>query len=120
MSKQHIHIGVEDADRGFERFVKSWHKAETGDTEQTEIHLNFEDFAMLASVLTPKRLELMKILRQHGPFSIRALAKKLQRDYKNVHVDVSALEVAGLIQRTEEGLLVAPWDVIDAHLRLVA
>ncbi len=120
MSKQHIHIGVEDADRGFERFLDAWHKAEAGKIEQAEIHLNFEDFAMLASVLTPKRLELMKTLRQHGPLSVRALSKQLERDYKNVHVDASALEEVGLIQQTEEGLLVAPWDVIDAHVRLVA
>ncbi len=118
--KQHIHIGVEDADHGFERFVKAWHETRVNETGQAEIHLNFEDFAMLASVLTPKRMELMKTLRQHGPLSVRALAKQLQRDYKNVHVDVSALEDADLIQRTENGLLVAPWDVIDAHLRLVA
>ena len=120
MSKQHIHIGVEDAERGFDRFVEAWHKAEAGDTEQSEIHLNFEDLAMLASVLTPKRLELLKTLRQQGPLSVRALAKQLERDYKNVHVDVAALEQAELIQRTEDGFLVAPWDVIDAHVRLVA
>lgn len=120
MSKQHIHIGVEDANRGYERFVEAWHKAEADETKQAEIHLNFEDFAMLASVLTPKRLELMKTLRQHGPLSVRTLAKQLERDYKNVHTDASSLEKAGLIQRNEEGLLVAPWDVIDAHVRLVA
>jgi len=75
---------------------------------------------MLASVLTPKRLELMKTLRQHGPLSVRALSKQLERDYKNVHVDTSALEEVSLIQQTEEGLLLVPWDVIDAHVRLVA
>ena len=120
MSKQHIHIGVEDADRGFDRFVEAWHKTEAGEFEQTEIHLNYEDFAMLVSVLTPKRVELMKTLRQQGPLSVRALSKQLERDYKNVHADAAALEAADLIQRTEEGLLVAPWDVIDAHVRLVA
>lgn len=120
MDKQHIHIGVEDADRGYDRFVEAWHKAETGETEQAEIHLNFEDFAMLASVLTPKRLVLMKTLRQQGPLSVRALAKTLERDYKNVHVDARELEAVELIQRNDEGLLVAPWDVIDAHVRLVA
>ncbi|MGB5604358.1 MAG: hypothetical protein WBO14_18195 [Gammaproteobacteria bacterium] len=82
MIKQHIHIGVDDAHHGFDRFVEAWHKAETGDIEQAEIHLNFEDFAMLSSVLTPKRLELMKTLRQNGPLSVRALAKKLERNYK--------------------------------------
>ncbi len=120
MNKQHIHIGGEDANRGFERFVEAWHKADAGKIENAEIHLNFEDFAMLASVLTPKRLQLMKALRQHGPLSVRALAKLLERDYKNVHVDTRTLKNADLIQRTEDGLLVAPWDVIDAHVRLVA
>ena len=75
---------------------------------------------MLLSVLTPKRLELLRSLRQHGPLSVRALAKQLKRDYKNVHRDAGALEDVGLIARTEEGLLVAPWDVIDAHVHLVA
>jgi predicted transcriptional regulator len=118
--RKHIHIGVEEADRGFERFVEAWREAEAGDVEQVEIHLNYEDFAMLAAVMTPKRLELMKTLRQLGPLSVRALAKQLERDYKNVHTDTSALEEVELIQRSEEGLLVAPWDVIDAHVRLVA
>lgn len=120
MSKHHIHIGVEEADRGYARFIEAWHKAEAGESEQAEMHLNFEDFARLAAVLTPKRLELMKALRQHGPLSVRALAKHLDRDYKNVHADVSALEDVDLVQRTEKKLLVAPWDVIDAHVRLVA
>ncbi len=86
----------------------------------TEIHLNFEDFSILLSTLTPKRLELLKSLRQHGPMSVRALAKQLERDYKNIYTDVSALEEINLIIRTEENLITAPWDVIDTHLQLVA
>ena len=120
MNKQHIHIGVEDAGGAYKRFVDAWHKAETSTIDQAEIHLNFESFSMLASVLTPKRLELMKVLRQKGLLSIRALSKQVGRDYKNVHTDVIALEAVDLIQRTEDGLLVVPWDVIDAHVRLVA
>lgn len=120
MTKQHIHIGVEDANRGFDRFVEAWHRAETGEINRAEIHLNFEDLAGLVSVLTPKRLELMKTLRQQGPLSIRELSKQLSRDYKNVHTDAGVLEAVDLIQRNAEGLLVAPWDVIDAHVRLVA
>lgn len=116
-NKQHIHISVEDANCGFERFVEAWHNSEAGEIEQAEMHLGFGDFAMLAAVLSPKRLELMKILRQHGPLSVRALSKQLERDDKNIHADVSALEEVNLIHRTEEGLLVVPWDVIDAHVR---
>jgi predicted transcriptional regulator len=44
----------------------------------------------------------------------------VERDYKNVHVDTRALEEAGLVERTESGTLQAPWDIINAHLSLVA
>ncbi len=120
MTKRRIHIGIEDAEQGFPRFVRAWHKAEQSESGEVEVHLNFEDFSMLTSILTPKRLELLKCLRQQGPLSIRALAKLLQRDYKNVHGDMAVLIEAGLVQKTEKGLFQAPWDVIDAHVRLVA
>jgi predicted transcriptional regulator len=120
MSNQHINIGVENAEQGFARFIGVWHKAESGDANATEMHLNFEDFSMLLAVLTPRRLELLKHLRQHGPLSVRALSKGLSRDYKNVYDDTRALQEAGLIERKADNTLQAPWDVIDAHVRLVA
>ncbi len=55
-------------------------------------HRNIIDTFLLinkvTSVLTPKRLALLKSLRPHGPLSIRALSKQLERDYKNVHTQV--------------------------------
>lgn len=120
MIKQHIHIGVEESRHGFDRFMDAWKKAESEEFNDIEVHLNFEDFATLASILTPKRLELLRKLRQEGPLSVRALSKAVSRDYKNVHVDATELEAVDLIQRDGEGLLIAPWDVIDAHFRLVA
>jgi len=120
MSKKHIHVGVEDANHGLNRFVEAWHKAEQGDIANEEVHLNYEDLSMLLSVLSPKRIELLKALRQKGPMSVRSLAKESGRDYKNVHTDIATLEESGLIERTENDLLSAPWDVIDAHVQLVA
>lgn len=120
MTTQHIHIGVEDANRGYERFVEAWNAADGGDDVKPEVHLNFEDFSMLAAILTPKRLELLKALKREGAMNVRSLSKLVGRDYKNVHVDSAELESAGLIQRNNDGLLIAPWDVIDAHFSLVA
>ena len=37
------------------------------------------------------------------------------RDYKNVHSDVQALLIAGLL-RKEGGRIVAPWDEVSASL----
>ncbi len=120
MSKRHIHIGTEDPDRGFQRFTQAWERAEQGQITEAEVHLNFEDLSMLLTILTPRRLEVIKTLRQQGPMSVRALSKLLERDYKNVHADTRALDDVGLLKRTDEGTIQAPWDVIDAHVRLVA
>lgn len=120
MSKQRIHVGTESAERGFKRFKDAWHRAEQDKLTETEVHLNYKDLPMLLAILTPRRLEILKVLRQQGPLSVRALALKVDRNYKNVHTDMRELETAGLLERTEEGTLHAPWDVIDAHLSLVA
>ncbi|MCF6229280.1 MAG: MarR family transcriptional regulator [Gammaproteobacteria bacterium] len=120
MNKQHINIGMENAERGFQRFADAWGRAEQGQINEAEVHLNFEDLSMLLSILTPRRLEALKTLRQQGPLSVRALSKSLKRDYKNVHTDIRALEDVGLLERTDEGTLQTPWDVIDAHVQLVA
>ena len=120
MKQQKIDIGVSTAKESYQRFIEAWHQAESGELADVEVHLNFEDLETLVSVLTAKRLELLKTLRKQGPMSVRALAKALERDYKNVHVDTAALEAVNLIQRNDDGKVLAPWDVIDAQLRLVA
>ena len=120
MNKQHIHVGIEDEQADFDRFIDVWHRACAGEDVEPQVHLNFENLSLLMSILTPKRLELLKELRAVGPLSVRALSKHLKRDYKNVHVDCSELERVDLIERDEEGLLVAPWDAINAQFQLVA
>lgn len=120
MAKVTVHVGFGDEDRSYERFIEMWHRAERGEAIEPEVHLTYPDFETLFRVLTPRRMELLRALRQRGPSSVRALATGLERDYKNVHGDVAALEEEGLILRTEEGLIEAPWDGIDAHYSLVA
>jgi len=38
----------------------------------------------------------------------------------DLHADVRALEQVGLLERGAKGELQVPWDVIDAHMKLVA
>ena len=120
MTRRHVHIGMEPEERGFDRFVNAWEQAARDDNVDAEVHLNFEDLSMLLSVITPRRLDILKTLRKQGSMSIRALAAELSRDYKNVHSDTRTLKEVGLLELTESGTLQAPWDVIDAHLSLVA
>ena len=63
---------------------------------------------------------LLKKLRTTGPMSVRALARAVERDSKNVHTDVRRLEQIGLIGRTKDNRIEVPWDIVEAHLRLAA
>lgn len=93
----------ESAEAMARRFIDAWHRAERGEAVE-EHHLSFESCARLASVLTPRRLELLRHLRRHPAVSIAELARAIGRDYKRVHADVEALAAAGLIDRTPVGL----------------
>jgi predicted transcriptional regulator len=51
---------------------------------------------------------------------LRALARELERDYKNVHTDVRRLEQIGLIDRNKDDKVRVPWDIVEARLKLAA
>ena len=66
--------------------------------EPQDTELNFTDAANLLATLSEKRMELLMFLHQHGPLNIRQLAKRLERDYSNVHTDVKLLSGLGLVE----------------------
>jgi predicted transcriptional regulator len=43
-----------------------------------------------------------------GPLAIRGVARRLSRDVKAVHGDVHALLNAGVLQKTDDSLVVLP------------
>ncbi len=44
------------------------------------------------NALTARRIELLEFLNRNGPSSIKEIAEKTHRDYKNVYDDISALD----------------------------
>jgi len=57
----------------------------------------FTDFVALRSFLTPKRLELIRLIRKHAPGSIAQLARLAKRDFARVYQDVRVLSEAGIV-----------------------
>ncbi len=53
--------------------------------------------------LTPRRLEILEHVRMHNVKSIKDLAEKLNRNYKNVYDDLKALERWGLVTLPRRG-----------------
>jgi hypothetical protein len=66
--------------------------------------------------MTAKRWELIRTMTGAGPLSIRETARRVDRDVKGVHGDVHTLLTAGILQKTEDGLVVFPYDTIRAIL----
>lgn len=64
--------------------------------------LVFASLTDMAQALTPKRLDLLRLIRRHQPSSIRELAQLAGRDPKNVQTDVKALETLGLVDSEGE------------------
>lgn len=61
----------------------------------------FTSFEAVRKVLTPKRLELLHIIKTQNPTSISELARLAKRDVKNVADDVKYLAEVGLIDKKE-------------------
>ena len=60
------------------------------------------------SKLTPRRMELLDFLSENRVESINELAKRINRDVKNVYNDVKALEELQFISLTGEGRRLIP------------
>ena len=71
---------------------------------QKSARISFASPELLWQVLTAKRWELLKVLCGAGPVSIREAARRVSRDVKAVHSDITALLNAGVLERTAEGV----------------
>ena len=83
-----------------------------------DYRLSFESARSLFAELTPARLDLLDTLRRVGPCSVYALAKAAERNYSNVHTDVSRLEELGLLERDDESAISVPYDAVEILLPL--
>lgn len=86
--------------------------------ESIDYRLSFESARTLFSEVTPSRLDLLDTLRKFGPCSVYALAKKADRNYSNVHTDISRLEELSLVERTAKDKIFVPFDAIEILMPL--
>src|SRR5881392_2676417 len=87
---------------------------------QPSARISFATPELLWKVLTAKRWELLKALCGAGPVSIRETARRVGRDVKAVHSDVTALLNAGVLEHAEGGGIVFPFEAIKVEFLLQA
>ncbi len=111
MKIKKIKIRIKDLKSMLDDFVKTGEAIERGEKlkpvkGRPEVY--FTSFEALRKVLTPKRLELLHIIKMKKPSSINELARIAKRDLKNVADDVKYLEQVGLIERKKTANRTAP------------
>lgn len=115
-----VKVGITTEKASAKEFVEAWKRAERKERHQEPAErLYFLDAGALLKVLSTQRLALLTELRRDGTLKISELARRLNRNYKNVHDDVSLLKQAGLIEQDERGAYV-PYDIIRAEIDLAA
>ncbi|MCL4476403.1 MAG: MarR family transcriptional regulator [Nitrospirae bacterium] len=101
MKVKRIKIGIKDLKTALDDFVKTGEAVERGERVKKETGTYFTSFEAFRKALTPKRLELLHIIKTKKPSSINELARIAKRDIKNVADDVKYLEQIGLIEKEE-------------------
>lgn len=97
-------------------FVRVW---KTGKSDKAA-RISFASPELLWRVLTVKRWELLKVLCGAGPVTIREAARRVGRDVKAVHGDVTALLNAGVLERAQGGGIVFPFEAVKVEFMLEA
>jgi predicted transcriptional regulator len=86
----------------------------------SDARISFAAPELLWEVLTAKRWELLKALCGAGPVSIREASRRVGRDVKAVHGDVTALLKAGILSRDAKSRIEFPYDAVKVEFLLRA
>lgn len=97
-------------------FTQAWKAGKA----QKSARISFATPELLWQVLTAKRWELLKALCGAGPVSIREAARRVSRDVKAVHGDVTALISAGVLNRADGGGIEFPYEAVRVEFLLQA
>ena len=111
--KLEIRIGA--AADALDRFEAAWNRVQEGRAMRPLDILSFPTLPLLLKTLSPARWALLRKLRTGGALSIYELARRLQRNYKNVHTDVTQLAALGVLERASDNRVLVPWDVLRAE-----
>jgi predicted transcriptional regulator len=72
--------------------------------------INYPSYEVLYKQLTPARLAVLGAMAGAGAMSIREISRRMNRDFKGVHGDVTALFRNGLLKKTAGGQMIFPYD----------
>ncbi|OON40960.1 glycosyl transferase family 1 [Izhakiella australiensis] len=103
-----LHISVTTIDEISSRYAAAW----DGDKSARGHFLSFLSWESLHDTLSPNRMNIINAMTGAGELSIREVARRVNRDVRAVHSDITKLITQGVIDKGESGI-VFPYD--DIH-----
>ncbi len=125
MRVKRVVIGIQTLEEGLRKFAEAADAAIRGERRKREDGVFFTSLEAMRRVLTPRRLELLHLIREKAPGSVYQLAGLAQREIANVQDDVALLARVGLVTlrlvRTPRRRVVprVPYDQLQVHIPLI-
>ena len=102
MKVKNLKIRLGTAKESLDQFVKTGtnlaKKKKRKKKSENEFIITFPDLQIFAKIFSAERIRLLRIVRHETPSSIKELAALLNRDYPNVHADVTFLANQGFLE----------------------
>ena len=111
-----VTLDVRSPEEAAQDFVNAW---KTGKAQKSA-RISFATPELLWKVLTAKRWEILKAMCGAGPVTVREIARRVERNVKSVHTDLTALLKAGVLDKTEGGQVVFPYESVRVEFLLQA
>lgn len=112
-----IKVGETLAEAG-KRAAQTMKAVQLGQSVHPYFSVSFSEVGQMLAAFTPRRWELIAALREAGPLTVAALARRLGRNYKNVHTDIAQLIEWMAVERRDDGRVHVPWSEIIVDMKL--
>jgi predicted transcriptional regulator len=119
MSRRILNVKVgEGIEANLGRAANTMAALQRGAKPKPYFGIGFQDISELFAVFTPRRWDLLAALREAGPITTADLARRVKRDYKNVHSDISKLIEWRAVEKDDQGRIFTPYAEIVVDVRL--
>ena len=119
MRTKKIKVGIKNLNTTLDDFVGSGEALARGEKVKEETGIYFTSIEAFRKAITPRRMELLHIIKTDRPASINQLAILANRNIKNVAEDVKLLSQVGLVETKEiDNRLKPQVDYEEINLRI--
>lgn len=116
-----LKIRIGERERTRRETIERIEAAQRGESVEDRHILNIEKKRDVTRILSEVNLELLETISEEEPESMRATADLVDRDFKEVHGNLTELESLGLIEFEQDGRAkrpVVPYDDIQLDFDL--